>query len=159
MPSPTTLPPLTPREYFNFLQAKLGKTYITKKFNVGERAVERWTADEKYVGEESVRKNPIEKIEETLRDLMERGYATEAQAMVARWARLVGCEVVDCEAVTPDRQDLPSECLDDYPPLTAMHQAINERKPIELVRFLAHEAKREIDETVALYGMKEVKIA
>ena len=89
--------PLTPREYFNFLQAKFGKTYLTKKFNVRDHAVERWTADEKYVGEESVRKNPIEKIEETLHDLMDRGHLVEAQAMVARWARIVGCEVMDCD--------------------------------------------------------------
>jgi len=38
---------------------------------------------------------------------------------------------------------MPAECLDDYPPLTVMHQAINERKPVEVVRFLANEAKNE----------------
>jgi hypothetical protein len=146
------LPPLNSREYLHFVNAKFGPAYLATKFHISERTVQRWTADEKYVGEESVRKNPIEKIEETMRDMTERGYWREAQALVKRWAHMVGLTVEVVRDVPVSLADsLEEELLDTYPALCRFHRSVRDGDDLEIAEHWLEQARRELDEDFAAY--------
>ena len=117
-------PPLSPREYIAYLCTKFGKPYVTRKFGVTERTVERWMAQEKWVGEESVRKGPVEKYEETLHDCINHGHVMEARAMVARQAKLVGCELVECDHALEEPGDWRERLLEDLQAFSRFHEAV-----------------------------------
>jgi hypothetical protein len=53
--------------------------------------------------------------------------------------------------VEPDAETIQHECLDDYPPVTRFHAAINDAKDIEEVRHLWQACKQELDETFEMY--------
>lgn len=124
MKSTVEFPPLTPREYMAFLCARFGKGYVARKFGVCERTVERWMAVERYVGEEGVRKGPVEKYEETLQDCLDRGHNMEARAMVARHAKLVGCELMECEAIPHEKSDWRDQLLEDLRAFSRFEEAV-----------------------------------
>lgn len=148
----TELPPLNSREYFHFLKTKFGPTYLTTKFHITERTIQRWTADEKYVGEESIRKNPIEKIEETMADMLERGYFGEVQALVGRWARMVGLAVEVVQGMPVSRAgSLDEELLDTYPAVCRFHQSVRDGDDLEIAEHWLEQARRELDEDFSRY--------
>lgn len=152
MKDATGLPPLTPREFIAFVRAKLGEGYLLTKFHVDRRTLQRWIADERYVGEEAIRKNPLEKFEETLRDLMDRGHEADARAIVGRLAAIVGCDLELPWSKEPDKQTVADECLDDYPALTRFHQAVRGTEGTDAVRHLRDMAVQEIRETFERYA-------
>lgn len=152
MPHATGLPPLTPREFIAFVRAKLGEGYLLTKFHVDRRTLQRWVSDERYVGEEGTRKNPVEKFEELLRDLSERGHEMESMAIVGRMAAIVGCDLVAACHGDPDKQTVADECLDDYPALTRFHQAVRGSEGSDAVRHLRDMAVQEIRETFERYA-------
>ena len=151
MPNATSLPPLTPREFIAFVRAKLGEGYLLTKFHVDRRTLQRWVSDERYVGEEGTRKNPVEKFEEILRDLSERGHEMESIAIVGRLAAIVGCDLELPWSKEPDKQTVADECLDDYPALTRFHQAVRGTEGTDVVRHLRDMAVQEIRETFERY--------
>jgi hypothetical protein len=117
-------PPLSPREYIAFLCSRFGKPYVTRKFGVTDRTIERWMADERYVGEEGTRKGPFEKYEETLQDCMDRGHAMEARAMVARQAKVVECELVECDPIMTLGDDWREQLLEDLQAFSRFQEAV-----------------------------------
>ena len=52
---------MKPREFIDSCRDLLGDTYLIKLFNVGQRTLQRWTAETPYVSEDSIRENWIEK--------------------------------------------------------------------------------------------------
>lgn len=151
-------PPLTPREFISAFRDLVGDTYLIKLFNLsvhnnnGRRSLNRWTAKRPYVDEDSIRENWIEKHEKVLKRLMqEPGGVEMARALVTRHADLVGCELAIKTKILPDKCTMEAECLDDYPAVTGFHESIRNKESIPMVRHLWSEAKRELDETIALY--------
>lgn len=113
------------------------------------RQVERWAADPDTT--ESHQRNPLDKIEAMARAFMSRGQSEIARIMAARLAYVVNCELRDVNPAEPDAPTIQHECLEDYPPVTKFHEAINRKLCIEEVRYLWQAAKRELDETFEMY--------
>lgn len=65
-------------------------------------------------------------------------------------ADLLGYDLVARTAV-PDKGTLHAEMLDDYPAVCAMHEAMDEEQPVEVVLNIAAHAHDEIRQTVEAY--------
>jgi len=148
---------MTARQFLMAATTLFGTKYMHKLYKVSKRCFYTWIADEKYVGgDSSIRANYIEKHEELLKELMTDPEGVEiARALTARHASLTGCDIVLKEVVTPDKETIEQECLDDYPALTRLHTAISEKKSSDLVEHLGRRVKQEIDETVVSYQSGE----
>lgn len=157
MPTKTT-DPLTPREFISAFRDLVGDTYLIKLFQLspnadsGRRSLNRWTAKLPYVDEGSIRENWIEKHEKLLqRIIIEPGGLEIARSLVSRHADMVDCDLISRTTPNPDKTTIEDECLDDYPGLVNLHDAIRQKKPVATVKNLLAKAKRELDETLTLY--------
>ena len=65
-------------------------------------------------------------------------------------ADLLGYDLVPRTA-TPDKGTLHAEMLDDYPSICAMHSAIEEEQPVEVVLNISAKAHDELRQTVEAY--------
>jgi len=145
-------PPLTPRQFFHFCRAKLGKTYLGKKFRVDERTVERWTADERFVGEESVRKNPLEKICECMEDLIAYGHLYEVRGILCAMAEMSGCRIAPIEELEiEDEADIRDLMLNNDQGMQLLHMAMRQWMHPRKIRMLASAVITEIEESVRKY--------
>jgi hypothetical protein len=142
-------PPLRSWQVFSAGIYHLKKDFLAKMFGVSLRQVERWAADPDTT--ESHQKNPLDRLEAMCRAFMARGQSEIARIMAARLAYVVNCELRELDPVEPDAETMQHECLDDYPPVTRFHEAINQGGSIEEVRHLWQAAKRELDETFEMY--------
>ena len=142
-------PPLRSWQVFSAGIYHLKKDFLANLFGVSLRQVERWAADPDTTS--SHQRNPLDKVEAMTRAFMSRGQVEIARIMAARLAYAVNCELHDIDPADPDAESIQHECLDDYPPITLFHDAINKGKGIEEVRHLWQACKRELDETFELY--------
>ncbi len=143
------IPPLKTFEFYSYLREKYGATFLQKTYSRGHSQIGRWCANPDFC--ETAERNPIDRYESLLSRLIEDGDLETARAIVSRQAAIVGCELKNCFEVEPDKGCIHAECLDDYPPVTQFHQAIAQNESAAAVRYLRDQAKRELDETYALY--------
>ena len=156
MSKETSAPPVNHREWLSNVRDLLGDTYLKGLFGISVRTLQRWVAKWPHVGEDSVRKNFIDRIEELLRRLgNEPGGIDYARAIVSRFAHLVGCEIRVKETVTPDKATIEEECLDDYPAVMKLHEAVRAERELPVVEDCGDAARLEIEETLALYREKK----
>lgn len=142
-------PPLNTWQVFSAGIYHIKKDILAQMFGVGPRQVERWAADPDTT--ESHGKNPIDRVEALCRAFMNRGQVDIARIIAARLAYVVGCELSDLENVDPNSPTVQHECLDDYPPVTRFHEAVNQGRSVAEVRHAWQECKRELDETFVMY--------
>ena len=136
-------------QVWNALKSILGEAYICKNWKVAPRTLAYWCADPKYVDE--VRKNPIDRILEHLKELNIRGRKDIAIACAKLFAEAVKRDLPPADdEIIPDKETIEAECLDDYPALVEFHKAKREKKSKKELKFLADKVKKEIDETVAI---------
>ena len=146
------IPPLTARQFLKACSKIFGISFMLNFFKISERTFAMWRADKGYVDETSVRTNYIEKHEELLRLLMEEPDGEFiARSIVSKHANIVGSEINIKSPVIPDKESMEEECLDDYPPITKLHNAIRTKLDPAVIEFLGDEARKEIDETVQKY--------
>ncbi len=127
----------------------LGDVWLSKLYGVGPRTLQRYSADPAFT--ESSERNPDDRHRTVLRQLMERGRPDLARQVVGDDAQLVGCELRCLDEVEPDKRDIRDECLDDHGPVHEFHEAVRSRQSVKWVRHLWQQAKKELDETMALY--------
>lgn len=142
--------PVKTWQLINSFRRILGDQFLNKLYQRGTRQLQRWSADPNYIGDSE--RNPLDRIEAVLTRLMDLGRDDIAMTVVARQAQIVGCELSCMNASVPDKDSLVDEILDDHPPLVAFHQAIRNNEPPVTVHELYQAAKREIEETYALYA-------
>jgi len=106
---PTT-PPGETWEFFSACIHYLGKSALTSLFQRGERQIERWSADPVTSGSQ---RNPIDRYEQLLQGLMDKGLVDIARSGVGRQAHVVGCELVEKEMPIPDKESIELEIIDD----------------------------------------------
>jgi len=147
----TTTQPFSPRDFLSTVRDILGDSFVLNLFRVDIRAYQRWTAKKHHVAAESYRENYIEKHDVILGRLMKDGYEDIARAIVAHHAEIVDCVLTPIKTITPDKNNIKDEMLDDYPCITDLHEAIRKNMDIDEIRYRVEAAKREIDETVELY--------
>lgn len=147
----TDIPPAAPRKWLATVRDIIGPDFISNLFGITDRSVIRWISLPEYTSEDSIRVNYLEKHETILSRLVNDGYKNIARAIVSRHAGLVGCSLVPTGAPTPDKDTIEEEMLDDYPVLVKLHQAIQNKKDMDTVAYLANEFIAEIYETVEKY--------
>ena len=111
--TPPKIPPLTTWEFFKFVHKTMGVTYLQKVFSIGHNQICRWqrNPDVEY-GDKSAR-NPLDRYEVILRDLMDDGLVDVARAAVMRQALIVGCSLVPTDCPTPNQPTIELELLDN----------------------------------------------
>ena len=121
---PTSLPGET-WEFFSACIYYLGKTILTTLFQRGERQIERWSADPRT---SNGARNPVDRYEELLLRLVEKGQEETARAVVARQAHIVGCTLESKTFPIPDKDTLEHELIDDIPVKAAYDQVLLDPK-------------------------------
>lgn len=136
-------------QFYRAVKKIFGKTFLPKLFKISPRQVDRWSCDPDF--SESSQRNPMDRYETILTELMEIGKEKIARGAVDRQARIVECHLVCSGDVVPDKDNLSDELLDDLPAVTKLHAAIISREPEQVVRGLLNKAKRELDEDYQAY--------
>jgi hypothetical protein len=90
--------------------------------NRSSRMVDYWAQDPDFSAE--TKRNPIDRLEELLLRLCESGERETARAALRILAAGVGCYVRDRAEVTPDKETLAEEIVDDLPCLVDYHRAL-----------------------------------
>lgn len=144
-------PPFNYRQFFNFLKRRFGKSYLTTKFNVGERQVDRWTADHRYVGEEGTRKNPGELLKECFEDCAAYGHEFEALGVLSELAQIFSHRVVHDGVVVIEPGDIRDKILDAGQSLGDFQEAVRGRASPEEIRHLGNMAMTTIWKAVEFY--------
>ena len=78
-----TAPPGETWEFFSACIHYLGKATLTSLFQRGDRQIERWSADPTTSGSQ---RNPVDRYELLLQELMDQNQADTARAVVGRQA-------------------------------------------------------------------------
>ncbi|MHC1744858.1 MAG: hypothetical protein AB9873_17775 [Syntrophobacteraceae bacterium] len=143
-------------QMWNSFRRVLGDALLQKVYQRGTRQLQRWSADPDFTAE--FERNPMDRYELVLSRLMEIGREDLARAAVSRQAHVVGCELRCIDELNPDRSSITEEILDDHPPLVAFHQAIRNGEDAVVVHQLYQDARREIEETYALYARSVAKV-
>ncbi len=140
-----------PRTILSDIRQLVGDTYLSSLYGINKRTLQRWTAQAPFVSEESIRANPMEKIVQVIARLRgEMGGDRVAQNLVEVFAAAAGGRLEVAE-ITPDKETVEEEMLDDATSLTVFREAIRSGASEVEVREAARRAKAEIDETLALY--------
>ena len=105
-----TAPPAETWEFFSACIHYLGKATLTSLFQRGERQIERWSADPTTSASQ---RNPVDRYELLLQELMDQNQADTARSVVGRQAHIVGCELVEKEMPLPDKGSIELEIIDD----------------------------------------------
>lgn len=92
--------------------------------NYRERQIQRWAADPATT--QSNQRNPVDRYETLLKELMARGWTAIARAIVRRQADIVGCFLVEKDIPVSDKKSMAEECLDDIPALAEFHRVLND---------------------------------
>jgi hypothetical protein len=110
---PPNVPPLTTWEFFRFIKKTMGMTYLQNVFSIGYGQIQRYqrNPDVEY-GDKSSR-NPLDRYEILLRDLMDDGLVDVARAVVSRQALIVGCSLAPIDCPTPNQPTIERELLDN----------------------------------------------
>ena len=147
--------PLSSWQFFHAAHKNLGIKFLTLLYRRGQRQIYRWAADPAVCGEKE--RNPIDRLSILLSSLCEIGKEDIARAGVQILAEVVGCEIRCVEFPEPDQETIEGECLDDYPALMELHEAIRMGQTVKHVEHLKRQAQQEIEETAERYRRSRQK--
>lgn len=137
------------------LEAKdaLGMAALGRIFWIGAKGLYKQMRNPEYAGDS--RRPVIQRVRTLVHDLHQAGAGDLSRAILNYMAEGMGMHCVSNAQGTPDKDTMDGECIDDYPPLTRLHEAIQRKADIREVEALAEEVKREVDETVVMYRSLE----
>ncbi len=96
-------PPFETFEFFQFVKKAFGKTYLNKVFSISSTQIQRWCRNPKMNYEDKPARNPMDRYENLLTDLVEGGHVEIAHLAVSRQARIVGCTLSCDKWPVPDK--------------------------------------------------------
>ncbi len=140
------------RTIINDIRNILGDAFLSVLYGCNKRTLQRWTALEGCVTEDSIRENHIEKLEkivERLQQEQDRGGDLVAQALVSHLAARVGGRL-EMSEVNPDKPTIEEELLDDADALSLFREKVRNGAPESEIRAAARAIKKEVDETLHL---------
>ncbi len=135
-------------QFFNRYRKLFGNVHMRKLFGVSDPTLYKWAADPDFNAE--TRPNPLDKLEAMLTNLVEAKERDLALNLIDRLARIADAKITTV-SVTPDKDTIEAECLDDLPVVAAFHQALIEKRPVQEIRDHHRRALQELDENLALY--------
>lgn len=139
-------------EMMNEAKEAIGMSALSRIFKVGYQALYKCMRNPEYSGDSA--RPPFQRVRMLLHDLHTAGATDLAHAMLNYMASALDMHVVPNAVGIPDKDDIAGECLDDYPPLTRLHDAIKDGADVRQVEALAEVVTREVAETVTLYRDK-----
>ncbi|GAB6178571.1 hypothetical protein JCM16814_34620 [Desulfobaculum senezii] len=140
---------LQPWEMMRAAKDALGMSALNRIFMTGDKTLYKQMRNPDFGGESH--RPVIQRVRMVLHDLDNAGASELARAMLNYIAVPLGVHVVPNASATPDKDNMQDECLDDYPCLVALHDAIRSGQGVRAIESLAEEVKREVDETVVAY--------
>ncbi|MFK4765452.1 hypothetical protein ACI3L3_11850 [Desulfobaculum sp. SPO524] len=140
---------LQPWEMMREAKDALGIAALQRIYVVGVKSLYKQMKNPDYAGE--THKPVIQRVRMMLHDLNNAGASELARAMLNYMAVPLEVHVVPNASARPDKDNMQDECLDDYPCLVALHDAIRSGQDVRAIESLAEEVKREVDETVVAY--------
>ena len=99
----------------------------------------------------------IDRVRQLVRDLEELGGGDTAHAILQFMAHPAGYTCVPMNQAEPTCDDLRSECLEDYPTLVQLHEAIKRSEEPRAVHVLLNQHLDEVRQTVTLYEQKQAE--
>lgn len=135
-------------EMMLYCKEVLGTTALQKIFSRGHTQINRYCMNPKF---EDSQKNPLDRVRTLLEMMAEQGERELVRTALNHLATPHGCRVQEMTDVTPDKQTIEEECLDDFPELVELDRLINLRKHPDVVRRQAEQVIREIEETCVIY--------
>lgn len=103
--------------------------------------------------EDSIRP-PIQRIRTLVYELDQCGERELTEGILNYMAEGADMHVTPNSCAMPDKDSIEGECLDDYPPLMELHEAIRSGADLREIERLAERAKVEIEETVTAVKME-----
>lgn len=109
----SAIPPLTTWEFFKFVHKTMGVTYLQKVFSIGHNQICRWARNPDMDYGDKASRNPLDRYELILRDLVDDGLVDVARAIVMRQALIVGCDLTPSLLPKPNQPTIERELLDN----------------------------------------------
>ncbi len=141
-------PPFETFEFFQFIKKAFGKTYLNKIFSIGGTQIQRWCRNPRMAYEDKPARNPLDRLEAVLTDLVEGDYKDIAYLAVSRLARIVGCELQEVGWPKPDKNTIAEEILDDLPMIAGFQKTCRDPKHIGELMKSFHDTVEEMRQTV-----------
>lgn len=150
-------PPKNGHDWFCDAKDHIGVRELARIWGRSEAHCYRWTRDPEAKAKKNIDNdaspNPIYRIQETLRELSKHNPPI-AKMLAESLIEIIGSSIPCKSQITPDKETLAEELLDDLPHVVAFHQAMMEGKHPGVTGALCAMAKRELDEDQQMYLMQ-----
>ena len=130
----------------------LGVPSLGRILGVGHMQIYRQVRNPDFT--EDFIRSPIQRIRVLVYELDQRGERELAEGILNYMAEGADMHVTSNSCAMPDKDSIEGECLDDYPPLMELHEAIRNGADLRELERLAERAKSEIEETVTAVRME-----
>ncbi len=139
--------PLFPWEMMQCAFDSIGAVKLQKILSVGYVQIRRYCSNPQYTEKSS--RGPIENLRIILNAMVEAGAESEAQTIVDYLAEAIGMDLRHKSTVTPDKDTLEAECLDDFPSLVKLHELMRDGAPLNAIKEAERDVHAEVEESVA----------
>lgn len=134
-------------------KAVLGIHGLERIFQIGHKQLYRQMRNPDLEGDNA--RPVIARVRLLLSELHEVGGTDTAQAILQFMALPAGFTCVPVEQAEPTCDDVRAECLEDYPTLVQLHEAIRDEQDMRAVRALLDKHVDEVRQTVTLYEQEQ----
>ncbi|WP_035273630.1 hypothetical protein [Desulfogranum japonicum] len=146
-------PELQSWQVFQAARKYIGAERVARIFNRKVRSAYSWAQNPAFT--EHRCKNPLDTLHALFTELDARGMAYVVQDALTFLASSI--DDVDASEFKEPLPTITEEILADYTAISTLKDAIDERKSIDTIVFLGHEAEAEIQRTVAKYIQEQTK--
>lgn len=140
---------MQPWELMIDAKSVVGMGLMKKIFQVGEKQLYRQMRNPDLGGDNA--RPVIDRIRVLLQNLHEVGGDDTAHAMLQFMAVPAGFTCLPTSKASPTCDDVHAECLEDYPTLVQLHEAISSGQDMRAVQTLLDKHVDEVRQTVTLY--------
>ena len=130
-------------------KAVLGMPMLERIFQIGNKQLYRQMRNPDLAGDSA--RPVIDRVRVLLRELHELGGTDTAHAILQLMALPVECTCVPVQQAEPTCSCVKAECLEDYPTLVQLHDAIQNGDSMRSVQTLLDKHVNEVRQTVTLY--------
>lgn len=160
-PRPPVLPPARSWEVMAALREALGLAGMQRIFSVGHNQIGRYCRNPDI--SDDAERNPLDRVRLLLARGVEAGAEEAVRMAVGYLLEPLGMKAVPVGEAPPDRETCEAECLDDYPTLLRLHEAVRTlegRHPAHprTVAALMEDHMRECEQTCAKYRTEWVRL-
>lgn len=134
-------------------KAVLGIHGLERVFQIGHKQLYKQMRNPDLDGEHA--RPVIDRVRLLLQELEELGGSETAHAILQFMALPAGYTCVPKEQGCPTCDDVRAECLEDYPTLVQLHEAVRDGQDLRVVQTLLDKHVDEVRQTVTLYEREQ----